>query len=65
MATDVIRPIASYMEWKGDGMRTKITLFMMTSTTAALLGIITAIQLRSIQANEGVGSLLPEGESPG
>ena len=35
--------------------RTKIVLFMMTSTTAALLGIITAIQLRSIQANEGVG----------
>ena len=35
--------------------RTKIALFMMTSTTAALLGIITAIELRSIQANEGVG----------
>jgi simple sugar transport system permease protein len=35
--------------------RTKVLLFMMTSTTAALLGIITAIQLRSIQANEGVG----------
>ena len=28
---------------------------MMTSTTAALLGIITAIGLRGIQANEGVG----------
>ena len=36
--------------------RTKIALFMMTSTTAALLGIITAIELRSIQANEGVGA---------
>ncbi|MBA2475341.1 MAG: ABC transporter permease [Actinobacteria bacterium] len=34
---------------------TKIALFMLTSTTAALLGIITAIELRSIQANEGVG----------
>jgi simple sugar transport system permease protein len=28
---------------------------MMTSMTSALLGIITAISLRSIQANEGVG----------
>jgi simple sugar transport system permease protein len=35
--------------------RTKIALFMMTSMTSALLGIITAISLRSIQANEGVG----------
>jgi simple sugar transport system permease protein len=35
--------------------RTKIVLFMMTSMTSALLGIITAISLRSIQANEGVG----------
>jgi simple sugar transport system permease protein len=35
--------------------RTKIVLFMMTSMTSALLGIITAIELRSIQANEGVG----------
>jgi simple sugar transport system permease protein len=35
--------------------RTKILLFMMTSTTAALLGIITALELRSVQANEGVG----------
>ena len=35
--------------------RTKIALFMMTSMTSALLGIITAIELRSIQANEGVG----------
>ncbi|MGZ4316282.1 MAG: ABC transporter permease, partial [Gaiellaceae bacterium] len=35
--------------------RTKIALFMMTSVTSALLGIITAIELRSIQANEGVG----------
>ena len=31
--------------------RTKIALFMMTSTTSALLGIITAIGLRGIQAN--------------
>src|SRR5205085_10556362 len=35
--------------------RTKIALFMMTSTTSALLGIIPAIGLRGIQANEGVG----------
>jgi len=35
--------------------RTKVVLFMLTSSTAALLGIITAIELRSIQANEGVG----------
>jgi simple sugar transport system permease protein len=35
--------------------RTKILLFMATSMTSALLGIMTAIQLRSIQANEGVG----------
>jgi simple sugar transport system permease protein len=35
--------------------RTKIALFMATSMTSALLGIITAIELRSIQANEGVG----------
>ena len=35
--------------------RTKITLFMMTSVTAALLGIIEALELRSMQAKEGIG----------
>jgi simple sugar transport system permease protein len=35
--------------------RTKILLFMATSMTSALLGIMTAVSLRSIQANEGVG----------
>ena len=35
--------------------RTKITLFMMTSGVAALMGIITALELRSIQAKEGIG----------
>jgi simple sugar transport system permease protein len=35
--------------------RTKIMLFMMTSGTAALMGIITAFELRSIQAKEGIG----------
>jgi simple sugar transport system permease protein len=35
--------------------RTKIMLFMMTSATAALMGIITAFELRSIQAKEGIG----------
>jgi simple sugar transport system permease protein len=35
--------------------RTKIMLFMMTSGTAALMGIITALELRSIQAKEGIG----------
>jgi simple sugar transport system permease protein len=35
--------------------RTKILLFMMTSGTAALMGIITALELRSIQAKEGIG----------
>jgi simple sugar transport system permease protein len=35
--------------------RTKIALFMMTSGTAALMGIITALELRSIQAKEGIG----------
>ena len=34
---------------------TKIGLFMTTSTMASLLGIMTAIQLRSIQAGEGIG----------
>jgi simple sugar transport system permease protein len=35
--------------------RTKIMLFMMTSGVAALMGIITAFELRSIQAKEGIG----------
>jgi simple sugar transport system permease protein len=35
--------------------RTKITLFMMTSATAALMGIIEALELRSMQSREGVG----------
>jgi len=36
-------------------MRTKITLFMMTSATAALMGIIEAFELRSMQSKEGIG----------
>src|SRR6266480_7151182 len=35
--------------------RTKIALFMMTSTTAALMGIIEALELRSMQSGEGIG----------
>jgi simple sugar transport system permease protein len=35
--------------------RTKVALFMMTSATAALMGIIEAIELRSMQAAEGIG----------
>src|SRR5438128_3011372 len=35
--------------------RTKITLFMMTSGVAALMGIIEALELRSMQAAEGIG----------
>jgi simple sugar transport system permease protein len=35
--------------------RTKVTLFMMTSGVAALMGIIEAIELRSMQAGEGIG----------
>jgi simple sugar transport system permease protein len=35
--------------------RTKVALFIATSTTAALLGVIEALELRSTQANEGVG----------
>src|SRR5437763_29325 len=35
--------------------RTKILLFVMTSTTAALMGIIEALELRSMQAGEGIG----------
>jgi simple sugar transport system permease protein len=36
-------------------IRTKIALFMMTSMTAALMGIIEALELRSMQAKEGIG----------
>jgi simple sugar transport system permease protein len=36
-------------------MRTKITLFMTTSMAAALVGIMTALRLRSVQAGQGVG----------
>jgi simple sugar transport system permease protein len=36
-------------------VRTKIGLFMATSTVAALLGVMTALELRSVQAGEGVG----------
>src|SRR6184192_4271420 len=35
--------------------RTKITFFMMTSGVAALMGIIEALELRSMQAKEGIG----------
>jgi simple sugar transport system permease protein len=35
--------------------RTKIALFMMTSGVAALMGIIEALELRSMQAKEGIG----------
>jgi simple sugar transport system permease protein len=35
--------------------RTKLLLFVMTSTTAALMGIIEAIELRSMQSKEGIG----------
>ncbi len=35
--------------------QTKIALFMMTSTTAALMGIIETFELRSMQSKEGVG----------
>ncbi|HEX7083184.1 MAG TPA: ABC transporter permease [Gaiellaceae bacterium] len=34
---------------------TKVALFVLTSMTAALLGVIEALELRSTQANEGVG----------
>jgi simple sugar transport system permease protein len=36
-------------------VRTKIALFMMTSGVAALRGIIEALELRSMQAKEGIG----------
>ena len=35
--------------------RTKVTLFMMTSGVAALMGIIEALELRSMQSKEGIG----------
>jgi simple sugar transport system permease protein len=35
--------------------RTKVALFMMTSATAALMGIIEALELRSMQSGEGIG----------
>jgi simple sugar transport system permease protein len=35
--------------------RTKITLFVMCSMTASLMGIIEALELRSMQAKEGIG----------
>src|SRR5437867_8437372 len=35
--------------------RTKIALFMMTSAVAALMGIIEALELRSMQSKEGIG----------
>jgi simple sugar transport system permease protein len=35
--------------------RTKIALFMMTSVTASLMGIIEALELRSMQSGEGIG----------
>jgi simple sugar transport system permease protein len=35
--------------------RTKIALFMMTSGVAALMGIIEALELRSMQSKEGIG----------
>jgi simple sugar transport system permease protein len=36
-------------------VRTKVALFMMTSATAALMGIIEALELRSMQSKEGIG----------
>jgi simple sugar transport system permease protein len=35
--------------------RTKVVLFVMTSCTACLMGIIEALELRSMQAAEGIG----------
>jgi simple sugar transport system permease protein len=35
--------------------QTKILLFMMTSGTAALMGVIEAVELRSMQSAEGIG----------
>jgi simple sugar transport system permease protein len=36
-------------------VRTKIALFMFTSMSAGLVGIMTALRLRSVQAGQGVG----------
>jgi simple sugar transport system permease protein len=36
--------------------RTKIVLFVINSTTAALLGVMTALTLRSVQAGQGIGN---------
>jgi simple sugar transport system permease protein len=36
-------------------VRTKVLLFVATSTMASLLGIMTALLLRSVQAGEGIG----------
>ena len=36
--------------------RTKILLFMYTAMSAALVGVITALRLQSVQAGQGVGS---------
>lgn len=36
-------------------MRTKVALFMYTSMSAALVGVMTALRLRSVQAGQGVG----------
>ena len=35
--------------------RTKIILFMYTATSSALVGVMTALRLRSVQAGQGVG----------
>jgi simple sugar transport system permease protein len=34
----------------------KVSLFVLTSTTGALLGVMTAISLRSVQAGQGIGN---------
>src|SRR6185295_4300130 len=36
-------------------VRTKILLFMLTSSVAALMGIIEALELRGMQSKEGIG----------
>ena len=36
--------------------RTKVTLFVITSTTASMLGVMTALSLRSVQASQGIGN---------
>jgi simple sugar transport system permease protein len=37
-------------------LRTKVALFMTTATMASLLGVMIALQLRSAQASQGIGS---------